>query len=255
MDDMKSTEDPSAETDPGRGRRFRRNIVALGAAAGLTLGGLGIAAAQTPGDNATNTVAARADGARKDGPRHPGLKPGLEAAAKALGMSEEDLKAALKSGKSLAEVAREKGVDPKVVIDALVAEAKAKMGEAVKAGRLTQEQADQRMANLEARITEMVNNAGHPGKDRPGKRGHRGPKPNLEAAAKAIGISEDELKKALESGQSIAQVAQAKGVDVNVVVKAMVADATANLEKRITEMVNEPGGRGPGPGGPGKRRP
>jgi len=34
-----------AEPGPDRGRRLRRNVVAVGAAIGLTLGGLGVAAA------------------------------------------------------------------------------------------------------------------------------------------------------------------------------------------------------------------
>jgi len=80
----------------------------------------------------------------------------------------------------------------------------------------------------------------------------------LAAAAKAIGISEADLQTALRSGQSIAQVAQSKGVDPAVVITAMVEEAkaklaeqTANLQPRITERVNRAGGGGPD----GHRRP
>src|SRR5262245_30163160 len=56
-----------------------------------------------------------------------------------------------------------------------------------------------------------------------------GPGPQLEAAAEAIGITEEELLAALQDGQSIAQVAEANGVDVQTVIDAMVAAATEKL--------------------------
>ena|SRR5690242_15562855 len=42
--------------------------------------------------------------------RGPGMKQGMDAAAKALGMSSDDLKSELKSGKSLEDIAKQKGV-------------------------------------------------------------------------------------------------------------------------------------------------
>jgi len=250
------TTDPGSPTasEPQPGHRFRRNVVAVGAALGLTLGGIGIAAAQT--DSTTSTTAAPAApappaaGAKPDhGPGRGGPGAGLTAAAKAIGISEADLQTALRSGQSMAQVAQSKSIDPAVVITALVEEAKAKLAEDVKAGRLTQAQADERTATLQARITEHVNKVGGAGKGS-GKRGHGGP--GLAAAAKAIGISEADLQTALRSGQSIAQVAQAKGVDPAVVITAMVEEAkaklaekAANLQPRITEQVNRTGGGGP----------
>ena len=243
---------------PAPGGRFRRNVLAVGAAVGLTLGGLGVAAAQTQGS--TDPTAAPAAAPRPPGPGHPGKGAGLAAAAKALGMSEADLRTALHSGQSMAQVAESKKVDVKVVIDAMVAEAKARLAEDVTAGRLTQAQADERSATLEQRITEMVNRVGGAGPGHgghgpggPGGPGDHGPRPHLAAAAKAIGVSEADLETALRSGQSLAQVAQSKGVDVKVVVDALVAEArakmaeqAATLEQRITEMVNRAGGAGPG---------
>ena len=248
---------PAGSTGPAPGGRFRRNVIAVGAAVGLTLGGLGVAAAQTQGSTAPTTPPA-ADPAHRPGPGHPGKGPDLAAAAKALGMSEADLKTALHAGHSLAQVAESKKVDLKVVVDAMVAEAKARLAEDVTAGRLTQAQADERSATLERHIAEQVNRVGGAG----GGTGHRGPGgpgkgQHLAAAAKAIGISEADLQTALRSGQSLAQVAQSKGVDAKVVVDALVAEAkarmaeeAATLEQRVTEQVNRPGGAGPGPNGP-----
>ena len=117
---------------------------------------------QAQADKVAGTLASGpALGRGPGGPRgFGGHGPGLDAAAKALGMSDTDLVTALRSGKSLAAIAKEKGVDVQKVIDALVAEAKQRLADAVKDGRLTQAQADQRLKDLTARITERVNSAG-----------------------------------------------------------------------------------------------
>lgn len=152
---------------PDRGRRFRRNLVAAGAALGLAMGGLGIAAAQT-GDSATSTTAPAA-GAREPGGRH-GPKPGFNAAATAIGVSPEELVAALRSGQSIAQVAESKGVAAQTVIDAMVAEARTHLAVKVESGDLTQAQADEKLAGIEERVTGMVNRTGGPGR---GPGGHR----------------------------------------------------------------------------------
>jgi hypothetical protein len=54
------------------------------------------------------------------------------------------------------------------------------------------------------------------------------------ALADAIGISSDDLRAALRDGQTIAQVAEAHGVDPQDVIDALVAHAT----ERITKVVN-----------------
>ena len=52
------------------------------------------------------------------------------------------------------------------------------------------------------------------------------------------GITADELKTAIEGGQTIAQVAEANGKSVQSVIDALVAQASADLTQRITDMVN-----------------
>jgi len=83
---------------------------------------------------------------------------------------------------------------------------------------------------------------------------------HLEAAAEAVGIPPAELRQALAGGQSIADVARARGVEVQAVIDALVADAQEGLTERITALVNRagpPDGGGPRAGGPGHgpRRP
>jgi hypothetical protein len=81
----------------------------------------------------------------------------LAAAATYLGVTEAELQTQLAAGKSLADVAKAKGKSVDGLVSALVADEKKELDAAVKAGRLTQAQADQMLANAKQRFTEMVN--------------------------------------------------------------------------------------------------
>lgn len=97
----------------------------------------------------------------------------LETIAGVLGMDVEMLRSELASGKTVAEIAGDK---TQAVIDALVAEANAKIDEAVANGRLTQEQADALKTATAERITKFVNEGGPlKGLGKGFGRGHRGP--------------------------------------------------------------------------------
>jgi hypothetical protein len=88
---------------------------------------------------------------------HHGGRLGLETAATALDMTEEELRTALEvDGTSLAEVAEDEGVDVDTLVEALVQAEQDRIAQAVEDGRLTQEEADERLADLEARVTERV---------------------------------------------------------------------------------------------------
>lgn len=115
-----------------------------------------------------------ADGA--GGPGGPGMghgggPGGSEAAATALGISVDELRAAIEQGQTIAEVAAASGIDVQTVIDAMVAERAARLDESVAAGELTQEEADQKLADATTRITDEVTNGrpqrGAPAADAP----------------------------------------------------------------------------------------
>lgn len=81
----------------------------------------------------------------------------LSAAATALGMTEADLRTALESGKTLAQVATDKKVSVDTLVAALVKAETARIAQEVTDKKLTQAQADERLADLKARITDRVN--------------------------------------------------------------------------------------------------
>ena len=98
----------------------------------------------------------------------------IAVAAQALGMPAEELRTALRGGKSIAQVAGERNVDLQKVIDAVVAADTAALDQAVRDGRITQAQADERKAGLAARVKAHVERVGLRGPGGPGK-GHHGP--------------------------------------------------------------------------------
>ncbi|HEU0104383.1 MAG TPA: hypothetical protein VFR07_18900 [Mycobacteriales bacterium] len=102
------------------------------------------------------------------GPGGRGGGRDLATAATALGVTQDELRTALQDGKTLAQVAADKGVDVDTLVNALVEAEKTRIAEQVTAGRLTQAQADERLADLTERVTDRVNST-RP--DRPGKGG------------------------------------------------------------------------------------
>lgn len=81
--------------------------------------------------------------------------------------------------------------------------------------------------------TEVVDETTEEGAE--GRR-HRGPGQRLGNLAEIIGVEQDALKEALQSGQTIAEVAEANGVDSDELVDQLVADATARIEERLAEL-------------------
>jgi hypothetical protein len=171
--DVTSTDSPAAPAAPAPGSADPRGDWAKSALDPLVAKGT-ITQAQE------DAVLAALQAAKPDhgGPGHggPGFGHDLDAAAKALGMASDDLRTALQGGKSLADVAESKGVDPAKVVDALVAELKTHLASEVASGEHTPAQADQILADAKTRITDFVNGtapAGGPGFGGPGG-GHRG---------------------------------------------------------------------------------
>ncbi|MDQ1481363.1 MAG: hypothetical protein QOI44_2224, partial [Actinomycetota bacterium] len=93
----------------------------------------------------------------------------LDGAAKALGITADQLMTDLRNGQSIADVAKAKNVDLNKVIDAMVSDAQSEIDAAVKDGHLTQDEATKLKQDLKSRITDLVNNA------RPKGEGHFGP--------------------------------------------------------------------------------
>jgi len=83
----------------------------------------------------------------------------ISVAADELGMSLSDLTAEFQEGKSIAEVAEEKGLDPQAIVDACLAQYEEKLAEAVEEERIAQKQADLMLENTEKAVVEQLDAA------------------------------------------------------------------------------------------------
>jgi polyhydroxyalkanoate synthesis regulator phasin len=135
------------------------------------------------------------------------------------------------------DAAKELGVEPSELSDALKHALENRIDEAVEAGRLTEEQGKALKERIASADVPLVFGGIAPG-DRPGFGhgfGHFGVGADLETAASYLGVGEDELRDALADGKSLAEVAKAEGKSVDGLVDALVTDA----EERIDAAVDD----------------
>ena len=161
---------------------------------------------------------------------HGGHGDDLDAAATYLGTTTSDLLTQLQAGKTLAQIA---GSKTPGLIAALVAHEKQEIADAVKAGRLTQAQADQIAPTLTQRFTDLVNGvrpAGRPGFG-PGHGPRGGHGDDLDAAATYLGTTTSDLVTQLQAGKTLAQIAGSK---TSGLVAALVANEKTELAAAVT---------------------
>ena len=99
------------------------------------------------------------------------------------------------------------------------------LADLVEDGTLTQEQADAVEEAITSRMGPGMGRFGH----------HHGFGVGLDAAAEAIGIEADELRSALMDGQTLAEVAEANGVERQAVVDALVAEAESRIDQALED--------------------
>jgi hypothetical protein len=118
-------------------------------------------------------------------------------------------------------------VSPEELTKALQGAAADRLDEAVRKGRLTQQQADAIKKRMQR--DGGVPFLGPPGGPHGGPGFHHGPPPGMDAAADFLGLSNDALRRQLMSGRSLAQIARARDKSVD--------DLKAAIEKGIREHV------------------
>jgi hypothetical protein len=125
----------------------------LESASGLPLLGLGLGAGRGP-----HPGGPRGPG----GPGRPGFGfgPGmsLSAAAKFLGLSDADLRTQLRDGKSLADIAKDKGKTTADLKAAMKTAITSELDQAVKDKKLTADQRTKILADIDTRLDDLINN-------------------------------------------------------------------------------------------------
>jgi hypothetical protein len=203
--------------------------VAVGGVTGALIGIPGLSGATTS-DSSSSTTTPASEAPETGGPVRGffGMRFGSDgvfaAAAKALNLSTEELMQQLSDGKTtIADVAEQQNVDVQTVIDAMEA-----------------------VANQN--IEDLVNNPlpGPPDGFKDGEGhgfafgfglgfGFPGSRESLDSVASALGITTDELQQELRDGQSIADIAKAKNVDLETIADALVKDATAKIDQAVQD--------------------
>lgn len=115
--------------------------------------------------------------------------------------------------------------------------AKDTIASALQGGSLTQQQADalnQRADQWQPGQGIPLGGKGGRGHGGDGERGGLGGPGGLDAAAKALNMTSSELMTELQSGKTLADVAQAKGVSQDAVKQAMVAAKKAEIDAAVT---------------------
>ena len=123
-------------------------------------------------ERVNNLPPARGEGSR-GGSKGPGKN--VAAIASVLKLTEAELKTQMQSGKTLAQIATTQSVSVQSVINVLVAGMQAHIAEELASGKITQAQADTKLAGVTAMATERVNSvqpARGEGMQGHGRRGH-----------------------------------------------------------------------------------
>jgi lambda repressor-like predicted transcriptional regulator len=170
----------------------------------------------------------------------------LDAAAGYLGMDADDVHQALHAGKSLADLAKDKGKSVDGLEQALRDAIREDADKAVDDGALTQEQADRMVEKLSGAVDELVNDA-HRGLGFGLLRPRAVTVPPLEAmvplplrdlmrtAADYLGVDMADVDRALHDGKSLADLAQDKGKSVDGLEQALHDAIRKDADKAVDE--------------------
>ncbi|MEK8129303.1 hypothetical protein WMW72_15460 [Paenibacillus filicis] len=233
-------------------------------AVGLLAGGAGVYYSQAFAATDSSAPAADSQAAGKAPRTHGGEKGArgpfggdfkrgggglVEQTATVLGVEASVIRDELKQQKTLAQIALDKAnLSEDAFLQKLLDAEKTKLTEQVTAGKLTQAQADERIAGLSERIQKEITavggsfdgkgggHGGQPGKGGfpGGGRGGFGPFGSPEALSSALGLTKDELSAALKEGKSLTEIAADKGIDKD----QLVSKIKDSLDEPIRQFID-----------------
>ncbi len=162
----------------------------------------------------------------------------LEPIAEALGMSVDDLKAELKAGQRLEDIAAEQGVSMADIANAVYDYAADRVASAVADGKLTQDQADKILGRLQERRDACVE------EDQCHLFAPKNPRPQLgtkqiiemgKVIADTLNMEPRELLQALRAGQTLEEIAAEQGVSMQDIADAVYNDALERLNNAVAD--------------------
>jgi len=151
-------------------------------------------------------------------------------AAESLALDEEAPWESLDAGQSLAQIAEAQGVDPQAIVAAIVAAENAFLDDLAVEKELAPEEIAEWQADVAAEAQSFVDK-GWTEKDDKEWEGVDW----FAVAAESLALDEDAPWESLDAGQSLAQIAEAQGVDPQAIVAAIVAAENAFIDDLAAE--------------------
>jgi uncharacterized protein YidB (DUF937 family) len=240
-------------------------LISGGVALGAVFSPIGLANAQNDSTSSPDTTATTAGPSSNDssstggtgssnegstdsetnpGQRHQGGHVGrghkLDDVASILGLTTDELRTQLQGGKTLGQIAQDKGISADDLVSQMVAKLTERLNQAVADGRITQAQADTKLADADQRFRALLDRtwpadrSGFKARDGVG----RGAGPmmgDVQALADSLGIDLDTLRQAVVGGQTIAEAAAAQGVSAEQLKAAALDAATKRLDQAVAD--------------------
>jgi uncharacterized protein YidB (DUF937 family) len=161
------------------------------------------------------------------------LQNALPTIAPMLKLSPDELNAKLQDGQSLHDLAVAANVDPQTLETALMASFKSQLDAAVKAGKITQAQADDAAKTANSFVDGFVNAAGNP-IDKNIKTLFNSDA-TWQAAAQALNLPVNTLRDRVDKGETVLQIAQAQQVNESQLREAL----QASLQSQVAALVKD----------------
>lgn len=135
----------------------------------------------------------------------------------------------MKAGKSLLTIAKEHGVSEQALKEFMIQKMTQRIEAGVKAGKLTAEQADKMKANMEERVSVMMN--GEKAMQRGRMPRHRAF--DNSAILKLLKIDQDTFRSEMKSGKSLVTIAKEHGVSEQTLKDTMVQQMKQRIEDGV----------------------
>lgn len=160
----------------------------------------------------------------------------------ATGLEPAELREQLREGGTLADAITANGGDVAAVTAQVMEKLTAQVNEAVTNGRITQERADDVLANLETRVTETLNGETpvrglrdrSPAPEPRGLRGVGDQNVLVDAVIEATGLTRGAVIGQMIDGATLAEIVTDNGGDVDAVIAAALASAAERVNEAVT---------------------
>jgi len=169
-------------------------------------------------------------------------RPILMRISQALGMEDKELVQQLREGRTVAEIAEEQGIPTHLVVQELLIPIEEALDRAVADGRLSQEQAREKLSSAEVTVSKMVQEATledivrHEVKKivETDKRA-RQTKLLLHQVCQIVNLDHMGMLAELKEGKKIAEIAEEQGISQNELLEALTELAQDRLDKAVSK--------------------